>query len=193
MGQDIRKLFQEEQLEEMGKMHKGHEGRFISKLDRHLPIHKKGYARVFKIAAAVLLLASLGGVGYYNYPAKIIKTDAVVQTDPNKINAIGLGDISPDLKKVEDYYLTNISYELSQIQIDADTAILFESYMNKLTELNDEYLILTNELNEIGPNEPTISAMIDNFQKRLKLLYQLKGKLQELKKSKNEQFKNKQV
>ena len=58
--------------------------------------------------------------------------------------------------------------------------------MEKLSLLNDEQKVLQEELNEIGPNEQTITAMIDNLQFRLKLLYQLKEKLNELKKSEND-------
>jgi hypothetical protein len=43
------------------------------------------------------------------------------------------------------------------------------------------------ELNQLGPNDQTISALIENLQLRLQLLQKLKKKLNELNTSKNEQ------
>ncbi len=58
--------------------------------------------------------------------------------------------------------------------------------MNQLAELNGEYTKLSAELNEIGPNEQTITAMIKNLQLRLQLMHKLREKLNQLKSSKNE-------
>ncbi|MEO0902253.1 MAG: hypothetical protein AAFY00_09595, partial [Bacteroidota bacterium] len=54
-------------------------------------------------------------------------------------------------------------------------------------ELDGEYNHLNQELNELGPNDDTISALINNLQLRLQLLQKLKTKLNQLKSSKNEQ------
>ncbi|MBL4939362.1 MAG: hypothetical protein JKY16_03655 [Lutibacter sp.] len=59
---------------------------------------------------------------------------------------------------------------------------MLDGYLEKIGELTQEYKILTNELNTEGVNEKTINALIDNLQLRLKLLYQLKEQLNELKK-----------
>ena len=53
-----------------------------------------------------------------------------------------------------------------------------------------EYKLLNKELNEVGPTEATISALIDNLKLRLELLFKLKNKLKELKNLENEQFNN---
>ena len=60
--------------------------------------------------------------------------------------------------------------------------------MDRLSELNLEYEDLNKELNELGPNDQTISALIENLQLRLELLQKLKKKLNQLKPSKNEQI-----
>ncbi|MGI9552700.1 MAG: hypothetical protein ACR2MT_15965, partial [Aurantibacter sp.] len=64
---------------------------------------------------------------------------------------------------------------------------LVDSYLEQLSELDEEYRRLNVELNEIGPNDQTINALIQNLQLRLELLYKLKNKLNELKSSENEQ------
>ena len=45
--------------------------------------------------------------------------------------------------------------------------------------MNDEYDNLTVELNENGPNEDTLDALINNLKFRLNLVTRLKEKLQE--------------
>lgn len=53
--------------------------------------------------------------------------------------------------------------------------------MLELEELDKEYQRLNTELNETGPNEQTIEAMVSNLQLRLDLLRRLKIKLNEIK------------
>jgi hypothetical protein len=100
---------------------------------------------------------------------------------------ISLGDLSPNLKKLETYYVANINLELSKLEISDENEMLIDSFMEHLDALNTEYKNLNEELNEIGPNDQTISALIKNLQLRLQLLQKLKKKLNELKTSKNEQ------
>ena len=57
--------------------------------------------------------------------------------------------------------------------------IWFYSEGNDLKELNEEYDKLTEELNDNGPNEGTLDALIDNLKFRLNLVLRLKEKLQE--------------
>ena len=60
--------------------------------------------------------------------------------------------------------------------------------MARLAELDIEYNKLNNELNEVGPTEVTITALIENLQLRLELLFKLKNKLKELKNQNNEDY-----
>ena len=178
MAQDIRKLLEEENLKNSQKsMPKGHEARFLDKLETELPEKSKTSKFQFlKIAASVIILISLSylAIEIGNNPDGPIK---VTETDPpneDKTNQTRLGDLSPDLKKVEDYYLASINYELSKIQLTPQNKDLFDGYLEQLDELNKEYESLTQELNDNGANEFTIDALIDNLKLRLKLLYQLK-------------------
>ena len=103
------------------------------------------------------------------------------------LEGISLGDLSPDLKKVENYYVANINLELSNLHVSEDNKAMVDSFMEQLLTLNEEYKILNEELNKIGPNDQTISAIIKNLQLRLELLQKLKKKINKLKTSKNEQ------
>ncbi|AXG71383.1 hypothetical protein KORDIASMS9_03640 [Kordia sp. SMS9] len=193
MGQDIKDLLKKEQLHIKKGLSDGHEARFLERLEAELPQEQKVVKRSFsfyKIAAVVILICSLGIMIYQQLPGDSVDpTITIAETDSKeatKTSPKSLGDISPDLKKIEDYYVASINYELTQVEVSEIGKQLFESYMQKLSQLNEEHKVLQQELTDIGPNEQTVNAMIDNLQFRLKLLYQLKEKLNELKKSEND-------
>lgn len=178
MAQDIRNLFKNEPKNADVKMSKGHEARFLEKLENELPKQKKSSNRFgfLNIAASVIVLLGL------SYGAYKVLPDSVDANDSIEIVNTGvktLGDVSPDLKKVEDYYLASINLELSKVQLTPENKELFDGYIERLKELNDEYKRLTLELNENGPNEGTLDALIENLKYRLNLVMRLKEKLSE--------------
>lgn len=189
MARDLRKLFEEEQKEEQFVMNEDHEKRFMELLEKELPKQKKTSFYILKIAAAILVLVGIGTVFYMSREDSSIKT-TIVDKNPGveARTGISLGDLSPDLKKVENYYVANINLELSKLNISGDNKELVDNYMERLTELNVEYKKLNEELNQVGPNDQTISALIKNLQLRLQLLQKLKEKLNEVQSSKNEQY-----
>lgn len=188
MARDLRKLFEELREQEKPSMKQGHEERFLKRLDEELPAVAKPSFGFWKIAAAVVLLCSLGFLVYRNSRSNPVVPKIVdKETTTDKQQGISLGDLSPDLKRVETYYVANINLELSKIEISDTNKTLIDSFMEQLDALNTEYRNLNEELNEIGPNDQTISALIQNLQLRLQLLQKLKKKLNELKTSKNEQ------
>jgi hypothetical protein len=189
MARDLRKLFKEEQKGEQFVMAEGHEKRFMDRLAKELPEQRKSPFFILKIAATILVLISIGAFYIMNgveseIPPTIVDKNPGVETQ----NGISLGDLSPDLKKIENYYVANINLELSKLNVSGDNKALVDSYMDRLAELNLEYQNLNAELNQIGPNDQTISALIKNLQLRLQLLQKLKEKLNEVQSSKNEQY-----
>lgn len=194
MARDLRKLFEKERKEKSFKMKEGHEDRFFAKLEEELPTNppkKKVFSLWMQIAASVVVVLGLSFY-YFNSDGGTVDPDekiTVVDRDnPSKeAQGISLGDLSPDLKKIETYYTTNINLQLSELADDPGNKELVDSYMDRLAELNKEYQRLNQELNELGPNDQTISALINNLQLRLQLLQKLKSKLNQLKSSKNEQ------
>ena len=189
MERDLRKLFEQEREVKKFQMKKGHEERFLNRLDQALPKNRKPASHFLKIAASILVLISVGWFTYteLNTHDDVIKETVVSKDDRNEGNQeISLGDLSPDLKKVENYYVANINLQLSQLEISEDNKAMVNGFMDRLSELNTEYQRLNDELNQIGPNDQTITALIKNLQLRLQLLQKLKTKLNELKSSKNE-------
>ena len=186
MGQDLREMFDRERKEKKIVLKEGHALRFAEKLEKAMPKGKNRF-RLWQVAASILVICSLGFATYLQFA----KNDVIPVTVVNKkeLNTnFSLGDLSPDLKKVENYYVANINLEFSKLEVSEDNKAVVDSFMDRLSELNDEYEALTLELNQMGPNDQTITALIDNLQMRLQLLQKLKKQLNQLKSSKNEQI-----
>ena len=191
MGQDIRKMMRDYKPE-TPKLSEGHEARFEARLDTAFEKPARNTFFWLKIAAVVLALVAVGSFAYYSITGdrgndgftEVDNTQNVLTPE----NVITLGDLSPDLKKIESYYTTGIDVQLASLQVTDDNKELVDGYMQRLGELDAEYQILNNELNEVGPSEATITALVDNLQLRLELLFKLKNKLQELKNQNNENY-----
>lgn len=188
MAQDLRELARKEKIEDKFPMKSGHKERFAKLLEKELPKNRKPAIFKWSIAASLLFLLGLGLFIYKtNYFEGIENTTVVDKPDKtSESKGISLGDLSPDLKRVEDYYVVNINMELSKLDVSENNKALVDSYMKQLSGLDREYKLLNNELNSMGPNDQTITALIKNLQLRLQLLLKLKNKLNELKSSENE-------
>jgi len=181
MAQDIRKLFENDPKVFNDKMPKGHEAKFLKKLEEELPVKSnKSIFTFLNIAASIVLLI---GFSYGAY--QFFVTEEVATPAQETVSRKSLGDISPQFKKVEDYYLANINLELSNMKVTPESKELFDGYLLRLDELNKEYLRLEDELTQSGANEQTVSSLIDNLKLRLNLLYRLKNKLNELNETDN--------
>ena len=185
MAKDIKELMENDSEKQFSELPKGHRKRFEELLDKELPQKKEEKPfRLWKIAATIAIIFGIGITVYMNEGDTVEET--VVDTQQKKENSeaskITLGDISPDLKKVEQYYVANINLELADIELTEANKKLLDGYMNRLSELN-----------EVGPNNQTIEALINNLQLRLQLLYRLKEKIKELKETENEKFKDQNV
>ncbi len=177
MAQDIRELFKNDKISHE-KMPENHQERFIKKLDEALPESRAPKFSWLRIAASVVVLLGLSfGALKYFQPQVSGNTQEIANT--KTVDTKTLGDISPGLKKVEDYYLASINLELSKMTYTPDTKALFDGYLRQLNELDKEYQKLSLELTESGSGELTVNALIDNLKLRLNLLYRLRSQLQE--------------
>lgn len=180
MARDIRDLFREEEVVKTS-MPENHEARFLEKLDQAMPVSKPKY-NWFGIAASVIVLLGFSFLTFQVYNSNEIQVEntpeTMVRSTTTEVKT--LGDVSPGLKKVEDYYLASINLELAKIKYTPDTKELFDGYVKQLEELDKEYQRLSEELTNSGPSELTVNALIDNLKFRLNLLYRLRAQLQEL-------------
>lgn len=176
MAQDLRELFKNDKVTNE-KMPKNHQERFLDKLETALPEEKQTKFNWMQIAASVVVLLGLSfGAFKYLQPEPNDNTLEIANTKTE--NTKTLGDVSPGLKKVEDYYLASINLELSKMTYTPETKELFDGYLIQLNTLDKEYQKLSLELTESGPSELTVNALIDNLKLRLNLLYRLREQLQ---------------
>ncbi|MFL1011406.1 hypothetical protein [Flavisericum labens] len=184
MAQNIRELFENDTLSGE-KMPKNHQERFLKKLDKALPVNKKKRFGWLQIAASVVVLLGLSFGAFKFFEPVSNGVEEIVKT--KTLETKSLGDISPGLKKVEDYYLASINLELSKIEYTPETKELFDGYLAQLDELDKEYKRLSLELTESGPSELTVNALIDNLKFRLNLLYRLREQIKTLKTSNSDE------
>ncbi|MEH6405642.1 MAG: hypothetical protein V7767_00020 [Leeuwenhoekiella sp.] len=184
MAQDIRDLMKKDLGVPRESLKAGHEKRFEAKLNASLGFEQKQKTNNYlwlKIAAVLVVIIAVGGF-LLNNPLQQQTSPVVTTTaDNTQEENVQLSDLSPQFKQVEDYYLASINVELAQLQITSENKALIDSFMTQLEELNNEYKRLNSDLVEVGVNEDTVAALIDNLKLRLDLLFKLKDKLTELK------------
>ena len=204
MEQDIREMFKNEAPHTPEKLPRGHKKRFEARLDKEFPESSKNNQLYFFMKIAAVLVVALGIGFYLLQPNEFASEPAVVETDVEQPgenitpeneaeNQFQLSEVSPEFKKIENFYLASLNMELAKIDINDENRDLINSFMEQLADLDEEYQRLNREISENGPNEQSIDAMIGNLQLRLELLYKLKNKLKEINQSKDEQYENYQV
>ncbi len=190
MKVDLRDKLKEDKMRK--ELPRNHRADFEKLLQKELHQKTNRSFTFLKIAASVLLLLGLSFTGYHLFNSGASQgVELPNDKSANKINS--LGDLSPDLKKVEAYYLTQINYQLAKITITDENRELLEVYLSQLSDLQKEYNNLNTQLNINEISEETINALIENLQLRLQLLRQLKKKLEIIDNYKREEDETKQV
>lgn len=198
MGQDIRELLKQDNRIPSERLTEGHQDRFLARLEEELPkkARKINYGWL-RIAASVVVILSVSMLAFNEFGNNGSNNTQIVNADnPEVKNATvvlskqtsSLAKMFPEYEKTENYLLTGIKFQLSQINVDDSNRELVESFMKRLEKLNKEYLDLNKELVEVGPNIPSAEAMIENLTLRLSLLTRLSNKLKELEKIENENY-----
>lgn len=201
MAQDIRKMFQEDTTLPSNPP-KGHQKRFEARLEEALPQeNKKDSGRMFYFLRIAAVLVVVLGISFFflNREGEIGGeqfTDAPVETETESAEEIPvtkeyqLSDVSPEFKKIEDYYLASLNMELAKLDVNDSNKELIDSFMTQLAGLDREYQKLNAEISETGLTEGTIEAMVSNLQLRLDLLYKLKNKINDINQSKIKENEN---
>lgn len=191
MAQDIRDLLQRDAQTERADLSANHQDKFARILDERLPQQKKPMFLWLKVAAIGILLLGIGYILMTNTSGEPQEQMAVEETLPadnqeNQKASKGLSDFSPEFKKLEDYYTRSITMGIASLEVNPENQELIDGYMKRLSTLDKEYKRLNAELVNVGPNDLTVNALIDNLKLRLELLLKLKNKLRELKSANNE-------
>lgn len=206
MGQDLRELLKNDTLSSKQlELSGNHRARFLDKLEASSLATNKNEVKKhkfinpykskwFSIAASLLLTFSLGGY-IWSYMQQQNNTIVYKINESKTGFTPSLASISPDFKKIEDYYLTSINAELAQLKITEENKISVDDFLKQLSLLDKEYTFLQKELHTQSNNinEQTLNALIENLQMRLELLKQFKFKLNNIDESKITTYKNIQV
>lgn len=175
MPKDIRKILHDAQEHELA-LPKGHKERFEGRLSSLHQTKKRPSFFFLKIAASLLVIVSLGYLLLDSYT----KPGADQPVTETGFSFTSLGAVSPEMQKVENYYISAINYELASLEKTPENQQLLDEYLEKIGKLDDDYKRLNTSLAADGISEKTINALITNLQLRLQLLLQLKDQLNEL-------------
>ncbi|OAD46326.1 hypothetical protein [Polaribacter atrinae] len=170
MEHDIRGLFKNKEYP-IKKLPKEHRKDFITKLDGvKNSKNKKRFYYFLKITASILVLLFCGYF-YQSTNSKPEKTALEIQ-----------------FEGIENEYLVNINKEWSAfVEVTNDT-LLIRKYKEKLKESDTDYKKITTQLKELPNNINVLESLIDNLQRRLQLIKDIKEHINELnqKKTSNE-------
>lgn len=178
MKVDIKeKLKQENMLRELSNDHRSV---FETKLKKELHGKSTSPTHYLLIAASVVILFGMGYVFTLNQDQPVDR----IQAPSAKIT---LEEFSPELKKIENYYLTAINLELANIEVTDGNKLVLQEYFRKMNTLTNEYKLQSEQLQINKIDEELINNLIDNLQMRLQLMIELKNELKKLKSKKNEE------
>lgn len=177
----------------MKELPTNHRKLFEERLQKELHSKVKNKYAFLKIAASILILVSLGFASYQLLESNKTVQEVVQSEELLNDTINSMADISPDLKKVENFYLTQINQQISTLKMTEENRDLLEVYLSELSVLQQEYEDLNTRLNRAEVNEETINALIENLQLRLELLRQLKRKLEIIENLKSKENENKQA
>ena len=141
MAQDIRKMFKDDEPWTKEKLSKGHQKRFEAKLKVALPMQKSSNRFSFLKIAAIFIVAVGIGAFFLN-KERIITTETPmvvapeIKDDGNElpVKEFQLSEVSPDFKKIENYYLAGINMELAKLEVNPSNKALIDSFMGKMSE-----------------------------------------------------------
>lgn len=191
MRVDLRDKIKKEK--KMKELPKNHRAVFEQKLQNELHKDKSTNHSFLKIAASIIFIIGLG-IALQQY----FKTDKQHEVAEKEVKSDTklhpLADVSPNLKKVEDFYLTRINYQIARITITDENKDLLEIYLAQLGALQKEYSDLNTQLtNQKEISENLIDDLIENLQLRLQLMMQLRKKLEIIEINKSKENESKQA
>jgi hypothetical protein len=177
MKVDIKEKLKEEKM--LRELSHNHRSDFERKLQKEMHGKSGGVRQYLMIAASVIVLFTMGYM--------ISLTQDTPQEKAQAPSAsVSLEEFSPELKKIENYYLTAINMELANLDLTDANKLVLQEYFRKMNSLTNEYKLQSEELQINKIDEELINNLIDNLQMRLQLMIELKNELKKLKNKENE-------
>lgn len=161
MKQDIRDLFKREEFPKK-KLPISHKEEFLKKLKKgkNKRLQKIKILPFLRVAAFVVLFFS---VGIYFQKEKGLKTAFEIQ-----------------IERIEKEYLKDIDKEWKAFIKITDDQSLIKRYKEKLQELDDSYKEISEQYSKDSNDISAIEGLIENLQRRLQLLKDIKEHIIEL-------------
>ncbi len=177
MKVDIKEKLKEEKM--LRELSNDHRSVFEKKLQKELHHSKGSPLQYLMIAASVVMLFAMGLFFTFNQdnPKEQIKAPSA---------KVSLEEFSPELKKIENYYLTAINLELANLEVTDGNKLVLQEYFRRMNSLTNEYKLQSEQLQINKIDEELINNLIDNLQMRLQLMIELKNELKKLKSKGNE-------
>jgi hypothetical protein len=162
----------------------GHFDRFRQKLNR-ISSPRKFTVPYYVRVAVVLLLVSVSSILVYELISSV-----------RFHNRYSFGNLSPEYREVEDYYLHVIKVKYDHLQnLDINDHKQKQMILKELKEMDELYLNLSKELKNDPHNEMIINAMIKHYQIKLDIINDITDQLELLKNSavNNKQHENTEI
>jgi hypothetical protein len=166
MERNIKDLFKVDEHSDI-ELPNNHREDFIAKLqfqNKKKQAFKK--SSLLKIAVAIVLIFS---VSIY-----------VFVDDKSSLENKEESTFQAQVKAIEKEYLENINTEWQQFLAISNDSILIKKYKIKLKNFDSEYRKITNQLKETPNNINILESLINNLQRRLELVKNIKEHIKEL-------------
>lgn len=169
-----------EQLNENEPL-EGHFDRFEAKLNAQNKKKKITFSIVWKVAAAVIfvLLATNQAYIYLSPNQQSSLLDVTKKSD------VSLASVSNEYKEVEFYYTNAISVGLNKWNTLSDDGFISaeeqETMNEELSEFEDRFKMLQQDLAANPNDERVINAMLEYYQAKLSVINMIVDKLEEVK------------
>lgn len=167
---------------EDGEPSKGHFERFQMKLERRFQTGgiKRSIVPYLLKAAVVTLLVTLSSLWTW---------DHFIRHDRGRMS---LGDVSPQYKEVENYYIHQVNLvesEITTIDISGNTEQR-EMLKKEMGSMDSVYIQLQKELKANPNDERIINAMIEHYQTKLEVMSFIVNQLKEIRNETQNKVKN---
>ena len=146
----------------------GHQERFLNRLEG-----KKKQRFPFRFAAPVAA-------------AVVILMGLLIVFNPMQDKNMALNKMSPQAKEAQVYFSSIIEKELAKVEKEdsPETERIVHDALNHMQQLEADYNVLTQELQEKGENKKILHAMITNLQVRIAFLEKVLTQIENIKKIK---------
>jgi hypothetical protein len=161
----------------------GHLERFNWKLEKRLHTHetKRSIVPYLLRAAVVTILITLSSLWTW---------DHFIRTDKGRMT---LGDVSPQYKEVENYYVHQVNYVENEVLTSNFNVEQKEILQKEMKSMDSVYVQLQKELKANPNDERIINAMIEHYQTKLDVLTYIVNQLKAIRNGNQNKTNNEKV